>query len=206
MVAVRIQRTDLWLSEIYSTSIRLPLERQRIPVEVFQKLSEQFTFGSSCRWIFYIPVFTIPFWCTRFYVCGVTIIGLLVPSNDPKLTGGGTAAASPFVIAINHAGIKTLPSIINAALLTSGKNLVSTSDFILLADIFSAFSLVSCIQRSLCCFPSFVYVVSLPAVLASHRFVQMDFRLWANLQRCSPKYRKEAYHTFLSCSARVLPW
>jgi amino acid permease len=59
----------------------------------------------------------------RFYIGGVTIIGLLVPSNDPRLSlisGHGTAAASPFVIAINHAGIKALPSIINAALLTSG--------------------------------------------------------------------------------------
>jgi yeast amino acid transporter len=61
--------------------------------------------------------------CPRFYIGGVTIIGLLVPSNDPRLglsSNNGTAAASPFVIAINHAGIKVLPSIINAALLTSG--------------------------------------------------------------------------------------
>ncbi|OCH87654.1 amino acid permease [Obba rivulosa] len=55
-----------------------------------------------------------------FYICGVTIIGLLVPSTDPGLDlTDETAAASPFVIAINHAGVKLLPSIINACLLTS---------------------------------------------------------------------------------------
>jgi amino acid transporter len=48
-----------------------------------------------------------------FYIGGVTIIGLLVPSSDPGLKlGGGTAAASPFVIAIKRSGIKTLPGVL----------------------------------------------------------------------------------------------
>jgi amino acid permease len=47
-----------------------------------------------------------------FYIGGVTIIGLLVPSNDPGLKlGSGTAAASPFVIAIKRSGIKVLPGV-----------------------------------------------------------------------------------------------
>jgi amino acid transporter len=49
-----------------------------------------------------------------FYIGGVTIIGLLVPSNDPNLNfagNAGTALASPFVIAIQRAGIKALPSV-----------------------------------------------------------------------------------------------
>lgn len=50
-----------------------------------------------------------------FYIGGTTIIGLLVPSNDPRLNLKGakahTAAASPFVIAIQAAGIKGLPSV-----------------------------------------------------------------------------------------------
>ncbi|KAF7301538.1 Amino acid permease [Mycena indigotica] len=55
-----------------------------------------------------------------FYIGGVIIIGLLVPSNDPGLNlSSGTAASSPFVIAIKRSGIKALPSIINACLLTS---------------------------------------------------------------------------------------
>ncbi|KAJ3491909.1 hypothetical protein NLI96_g345 [Meripilus lineatus] len=55
-----------------------------------------------------------------FYVGGVAIIGLLVPYDDPDLgLKRSDAAKSPFVIAIRHAGIKGLPSVINAALLSS---------------------------------------------------------------------------------------
>ncbi|PCH39052.1 amino acid permease [Wolfiporia cocos MD-104 SS10] len=55
-----------------------------------------------------------------FYVGGVIVIGLLVPYTDPRLNlTSGTAAASPFVIAIETAGIKALPSLINACLLTA---------------------------------------------------------------------------------------
>ncbi|KAF7301525.1 Lysine-specific permease [Mycena indigotica] len=55
-----------------------------------------------------------------FHTPEVIIIGLLVPSNEEKLNlADGTAASSPFVIAIERAGIKALPSIINACLLTS---------------------------------------------------------------------------------------
>ena len=47
-----------------------------------------------------------------FYIGGVTIIGLLVPSNDEGLNlKDDNAAKSPFVIAIRHAGIKGLPSV-----------------------------------------------------------------------------------------------
>ncbi|RXK42115.1 hypothetical protein M231_00472 [Tremella mesenterica] len=55
-----------------------------------------------------------------FYVIGIFIVGMLVPYNNPKLLQStGTAASSPFVLAFNLAGIKVLPSIINAAVLTS---------------------------------------------------------------------------------------
>ncbi|QRW09028.1 amino acid permease [Ceratobasidium sp. AG-Ba] len=62
-----------------------------------------------------------------FYVGGTLVIGLLVPSNHPGLNlSDGTAAASPFVIAIKTAGIKGLPSVINAALLTSAWSAASS--------------------------------------------------------------------------------
>jgi len=62
-----------------------------------------------------------------FYIGGVTIIGLLVPSNNKFLNlDTSTAAKSPFVIAINTAGIKGLPSVINAALLTSACSAASS--------------------------------------------------------------------------------
>ncbi|KAK9453591.1 amino acid permease/ SLC12A domain-containing protein [Dipodascopsis uninucleata] len=56
-----------------------------------------------------------------FYILGILVVGMLVPSNDTHLlkpTGNG-AATSPFVIAFNRAGIKALPSIINAGILSS---------------------------------------------------------------------------------------
>lgn len=53
-----------------------------------------------------------------FYVMGTFVISVLVPYTEPNLlNGSGTASASPFVIAINNAGIKALPSIVNAVLL-----------------------------------------------------------------------------------------
>ncbi|KAF8902381.1 general amino acid permease 1 [Gymnopilus junonius] len=57
-----------------------------------------------------------------FYVLGILMIGMLVAYNDDNLLslqGNDTAASSPFVIAFTRAGIKVLPSIINAAIFTS---------------------------------------------------------------------------------------
>jgi len=63
-----------------------------------------------------------------FYIGGTAVIGLLVPYTSPGLNlADGTAASSPFVIAIQNARIKTLPSIINACLLTSAWS-AATSD------------------------------------------------------------------------------
>ncbi|KAI5288444.1 hypothetical protein KEM54_005202 [Ascosphaera aggregata] len=55
-----------------------------------------------------------------FYVLAIIIVGMLVSSDDPRLNEDqGTAAQSPFVIAASDAGIKALPSIVNAVVLTS---------------------------------------------------------------------------------------
>ena len=54
-----------------------------------------------------------------FYIISVLIMGMIVPSTDPSLTANSGTAASPFVIAFNRAGVKVLPSIINAVILTS---------------------------------------------------------------------------------------
>lgn len=55
-----------------------------------------------------------------FYVLTIFMVGLVVPSNDPDLLNStDTAAQSPFVIAARQAGIKVVPSIINAVVLTS---------------------------------------------------------------------------------------
>ncbi|KAH7909693.1 amino acid permease/ SLC12A domain-containing protein [Hygrophoropsis aurantiaca] len=55
-----------------------------------------------------------------FYILGVFVTGLLVPYNDSQLLQtAGTAADSPYVLAMTRAGIKTLPGIINAGIMTS---------------------------------------------------------------------------------------
>lgn len=61
------------------------------------------------------------FWrITLFYIVSLTLVGLCVPYNDPRLLDGSSsedAKASPFVIAIEDAGISVLPSIFNAVIL-----------------------------------------------------------------------------------------
>lgn len=73
------------------------------------------------------PKETIPkaakrtFWLiTISYVGILTLVGCLVPYNDPRLLNGSSsvdAAASPLVIAIENGGIKGLPSLMNAIIL-----------------------------------------------------------------------------------------
>jgi amino acid transporter len=62
------------------------------------------------------------FWrITFFYVVNLFILGLLVPSNSPVLLGssGANTKASPFVLAIETAGVKGLPSVFNAVITIS---------------------------------------------------------------------------------------
>ncbi|PSR91904.1 amino acid permease/ SLC12A domain-containing protein [Coniella lustricola] len=61
------------------------------------------------------------FWrISLFYIVALTLVGLLVPYNDVRLLGSKTSndsSASPFVIAIQDAGIQVLPSVMNAVIL-----------------------------------------------------------------------------------------
>ncbi|KAK5169383.1 uncharacterized protein LTR77_005358 [Saxophila tyrrhenica] len=61
-----------------------------------------------------------------FFIVGSLTVGVLIPYNDPKLEkvlggsdGAGTAAASPYVIAMQNLGITGLPHFVNALLVTS---------------------------------------------------------------------------------------
>ena len=55
-----------------------------------------------------------------FYVGGVLAIGIICPSNDPRLTDGGAGAgSSAFVVGIKDAGIHALDSVVNAGIITS---------------------------------------------------------------------------------------
>ncbi|QLG74681.1 hypothetical protein HG535_0G05640 [Zygotorulaspora mrakii] len=54
------------------------------------------------------------------YLLSVFVLTLIVPYNDPLLANStGNARSSPFVIAMEGAGIKVLPHIVNALTLTS---------------------------------------------------------------------------------------
>jgi len=56
-----------------------------------------------------------------FYVLSVLLVGMLVPYNSTELLfankATSTASASPFVVAIQLSGIKTLPAILNGCIL-----------------------------------------------------------------------------------------
>lgn len=53
-----------------------------------------------------------------FYVVNLFIVGLILPSDDDRLlnSSGANTKASPFVLAIQDAGIQVLPSIFNAVI------------------------------------------------------------------------------------------
>jgi len=108
-----------------------------------------------------------------FYMLAILVIGLIVRYDDPDLLrGGGTAAQSPFVIAINRAGIKVLPHIINAGVFTSafsaGNSFLFCSSRILYGLALRGQAprfLTYCTKKGL----------PLTAVLASSTFVLLSF-------------------------------
>lgn len=60
------------------------------------------------------------FWrLNLFYIGSLLAVGLILPSTDPNLVSSSGTATSPFVLAFNRVGIKVLPSIINAVVVTS---------------------------------------------------------------------------------------
>jgi amino acid transporter len=73
------------------------------------------------------------FWrITIFYMVSLSIIGCLVPYNNPQLLNGTSSVdvkASPFVIAIQNAGIQVLPSIMNAVILISVLSVGNSSTY-----------------------------------------------------------------------------
>ncbi|KAF8840422.1 general amino acid permease 1 [Paxillus ammoniavirescens] len=70
-----------------------------------------------------------------FYIGGILIAGLIVPSNDPGLLKPfsdptqANVTESPFVIAMRHASIKTVPSVVNAGLVTSAFSAANSFSF-----------------------------------------------------------------------------
>lgn len=66
-----------------------------------------------------------------FYVINLFIVGIILPYNDDRLLGasGANTKASPFVLAIQDAGIKVLPSIFNAVITISVLSVANSCTF-----------------------------------------------------------------------------
>jgi yeast amino acid transporter len=73
------------------------------------------------------------FWrITIFYMVSLFLVGLIVPWTNPQLLNGQSSVdikASPFVIAIQNAGIKVVPSIFNAVILISVLSVGNSSTY-----------------------------------------------------------------------------
>lgn len=59
----------------------------------------------------------VPVRVAVFYLVGVSLITVLVPSTDSRLMGNTDSPTSPFIIPVEGAGIPVVPSIINAGLI-----------------------------------------------------------------------------------------
>ncbi|CAG9939586.1 unnamed protein product [Clonostachys rosea f. rosea IK726] len=59
----------------------------------------------------------VPIRVAVMYLVCVVFIGIIVPSDDPNLLGGSGAAASPFVIAAQNAGLKGIPDLVNTCII-----------------------------------------------------------------------------------------
>ncbi|PYH45987.1 proline-specific permease [Aspergillus saccharolyticus JOP 1030-1] len=59
----------------------------------------------------------IPWRVAVFYLLSVVLVSLIVPSTESRLLGGSSVASSPFVIAVQDAGIRGVPDLINACMI-----------------------------------------------------------------------------------------
>ncbi|KAF2199779.1 AAT family amino acid transporter [Delitschia confertaspora ATCC 74209] len=137
-----------------------------------------------------------------FYMVSLTIVGCLVPYNDPKLLGASStdANASPFVIAVRNAGIPAVDSIMNVvimiAVLSVGNSAIygSSRTIAALADRGQAPKFLGYIDRS---------GRPLMAILFSSAFGFICYIVAAGTDK-----RTEAFNWMLAISglAQILNW
>ncbi|PPJ56923.1 hypothetical protein CBER1_02261 [Cercospora berteroae] len=79
-----------------------------------------------------------------FFIVGALAVGIVASSRDPKLEavvvggeGNGSAAASPYVIAMTNLGISVLPDIVNALILTSIFSAGNTYTYCAIRNLYS---------------------------------------------------------------------
>ncbi|OAG08497.1 amino acid permease [Paraphaeosphaeria sporulosa] len=74
--------------------------------------------------------FLIPIRVTTIYLVCIIFISILVSADSPSLYGSSGVAASPFVIALNEAGITGLPDFLNCVILVAVASIGAESIFI----------------------------------------------------------------------------
>ena len=103
--------TGFWSS--FVNAVFAYLGTELIGVTVGEAQNPRKTIPRAIKLTFYRILF--------FYVLSVFFLGMLVPYNDQKLIDANkknaSARASPFVLAIENAGIKVLPPLLNACIL-----------------------------------------------------------------------------------------
>ncbi|KAK4500744.1 hypothetical protein PRZ48_008934 [Zasmidium cellare] len=79
-----------------------------------------------------------------FFIVGALAVGIVCPSRDPLLEdvvvggeGNGSAAASPYVIAMKNLGISVFPDIVNALMLTSIFSAGNTYTYCAIRNLYS---------------------------------------------------------------------
>ena len=74
--------------------------------------------------------FLIPIRVSAIYLSSIVFISILVSADSPSLYGASGVAASPFVIALNEAGITGLPDFLNCVILVAVSSIGAESIFI----------------------------------------------------------------------------
>ncbi|KAJ5948267.1 hypothetical protein N7466_001282, partial [Penicillium verhagenii] len=75
-------------------------------------------------------VFLIPIRVSVFYLTSVVLIGILISPTNKNLLGSSGVAASPFVIAIDQAGIPGLPDFLNVVIMFAVAAIAAESFYI----------------------------------------------------------------------------
>jgi amino acid transporter len=126
---------DSRVSVPYSLLQHLPLQERNLRVSLPRKLYLLFVHISPQE----NPRKTLPRATKQvtwriiiFYLVSLTVIGCLVPYTEPRLLHKAYSSdikASPFVIAVQNAGIKVVPSIMNAVILISVLSVGNSSTY-----------------------------------------------------------------------------
>lgn len=141
-----------------------------------------------------------------FFIGSALSVGIVIPYNEKTLvqiitgesSGGGTASASPYVIAMNNLGITVLPHITNALLVTS---IFSAGNAYTYCGIRSLYGLALAGQA-----PKFLRKTTKSGVPIYCLIVIMLFSLLAFLNVSSGSAKVLAYFTNVITAAQVIDY